>query len=79
MVSAQRSLQENEELLETLRNELITFVDQGQMELAAARIELFHPADQAEVIEILPEAVRDRLLTHLSDEDIAEILDFLDE
>ncbi|MBT9584781.1 magnesium transporter [bacterium] len=79
MVSAQRSLQENEELLETLRNELITFVDQGQMELAAARIELFHPADQAEVIEILPEAVRDRLLTTLSDEDIAEILDFLDE
>ena len=79
MVSAARSLQENEELLELLRHELITLVEQDQMEMAATRLEIFHPADQAEVLEILPEAVRERLLNDLSDEDIAEILDFLDE
>lgn len=78
-VSADRSLLENEELREQVRTELITFVEQDQMELAAARIEIFHPADQAEVLEALPEEIRDRLLSHLSDEDIADILDFLDE
>ena len=77
--TATPSLQENEELLELLRDELTTLVGQGQMELAAARIEIFHPADQAEALEILPEDVRQRLLSHLGDQDIAEILDFLDE
>jgi len=79
LLSAERSLLENEELLETIRQELLTLVGQNQMELAAARLEMFHPADQAEVLEILPDAVRDRLLNHLSDGDMAEILDFLDE
>ena len=77
--SATRSLQENEELLYLLRDELTTFVHQGEMELAAARLELFHPADQADALEALPEEVRDILLSHLGDEDIAEILDFLED
>lgn len=77
--SATRSLQENEELLYLLRDELITMVDQDQMELAAARLEIFHPADQADALEVLPDAIRDRLLSHLGDEDIAEILDFLED
>lgn len=79
MNSGDRSFPENEELREQVRSELITFIGQDQMELAAARIEMFHPADQAEALEDLPESIRDRLLRHLSDEDIAEILDFLDE
>ncbi len=74
-----RSLLDNEELLEQLCQELTDMVERQQMELAAARLELFHPADQAEALESLPDRIRDRLLAHLSDEDIAEILDYLDE
>jgi len=77
--SATRSLQENEELLYLLRDELVTFVAQDEMELAAARLEIFHPADQADALEVLPDPIRDRLLSHLGDEDIAEILDFLED
>lgn len=77
--SATRSLLDNEELLEQVRVELSRMVEDGQLELAAARLELFHPADQAEALEELPDAVRDLLLSHLSDDDIAEILEFLDE
>lgn len=76
---ATRSLPENEELLEQLRVELNELVKLGQLELASARIELFHPADQAEALEALNDDTRDILLGHLGDEDIAEILEYLDE
>lgn len=68
----------NEKLLGDLVEQLCGLVDEGRLELAAARIELFHPADQAEVLEALPDDERERLLRHLSDEDIAEILEYLD-
>lgn len=79
MGSVTPSLPENEELLYQLQSELSQLVQQGQLELASARIELFHPADQAEALEALPDGVRQLLLSHLGDEDVAEILDFLDE
>lgn len=76
---AARSLHENEELLEQLLFELTAMVQEGQLEMAAARMELFHPADQAEALEALPELIRDKLLAHLGDEDIADVLEYLDE
>lgn len=74
-----RSLLENEELLEKVLSELTTMVQEGQLEMAAARLELFHPADQAEALESLSETIRTPLLRTLRDEDIAEVLEYLDE
>ncbi len=73
------SLLDREDLREQLVDQLTVLVSDGNLELAAARIELFHPADQAEVLEELPDEIRDKLLVQLSDEHIAEILDYLDE
>lgn len=77
--SAPRFLNENEDLLELKIRELAELVDSGQLELAAACIEVMHPADQAEALEGLPDSTRDSLLGDLSDEDVAEILEHLDE
>lgn len=79
LAGAKRTLLDNEDLLTQIVEDVQTLIRENSLEVAATRIELFHPADQAEVLESLPEGHRDLLLRHLSEDDIAEILEFLDE
>jgi magnesium transporter len=79
VAAAKKSILENEDLLDQIVKDLLTLIKEGSIELAATRIELFHPADQAEVLESLPEIPRNILLRHLGEEDLADILEFLDE
>jgi len=70
----------NQEQMENLRERLNQILDEEEELLRA--VELLgdnHPADQADLIEQLDEGHRERLVSALSHEHLAEVLEYLDD
>ncbi len=64
---------------EALVEELLELVEQEHLDQVLERMGELHYADQADILEELPQPVRFQLLQRYSDDQIAEILEYLDE